>query len=224
MVTGSPSLRRWHLDLGLAQVDSKYKRALTLYEQVLTSRNRILKRIREGLSRKDELVYWTDELLVYGQIVSSRRKEFFDFANRLEKRLGNSDFEYLPSEVSSQKLEEYYNREIASGVTLIGPHRDDFVLMQNNRNLAHFGSRGEQREVTVAFKLTQLEHMAKVLGKRPILLLDDVFSELDATHRQHVADVATYQQTFISTIELEEVPKSLVDIARILRVEDGKVS
>jgi len=223
MVTGSPSLRRWHLDLGLAQVDTDYKKALTLYEQFLTARNRVLKRIREGKARVDELEYWTNELVEKGKEVSIKREDFFKFINTLEKPLGEFVFEYIENPITVEKLIETNGREVAAAQTLIGPHRDDFIMWLEGRKLAHFGSRGEQRTATLAFKLAQLEYMAKILGKRPILLLDDVFSELDANHRAHVVEVVGKQQTIIATVELENIPKSFLDQSRILRVEDGKI-
>ncbi|MBI4036194.1 DNA replication and repair protein RecF [Candidatus Daviesbacteria bacterium] len=223
MVTGSPSLRRWHLDLSLAQIDSAYKKALTIYEQFLTARNRVLKRIREGISRKDELTYWTDGLVEQGRIIAAKRKEFFGFIAALEKPLGRFSFKFIPSEVTVENLIETNGREIVAAATLIGPHRDDFEILQDERNLAHFGSRGEQRTATLAFKLAQLEYMAKILGTRPILLLDDVFSELDASHRAHVVDVVSKQQTIIATVELEHIPQEFLDSSRILKVEDGKI-
>ena len=223
MITGSPSLRRWHLDLGLAQVDSHYKKALTAYEQFLTARNRVLKAIREGRSRVDELGFWTKGVLENSKIVSEKRKEFFEFINSLNTPLGNFSFEFKPSEVSAQKLIETNGREVASATTLIGPHRDDFEILLDGRNLQHFGSRGEQRTATLAFKLATLEYMAKIYGKRPVLLLDDVFSELDALHRAHVVEIVGKQQTIIATVELENIPKKFLDSARILRVEDGKI-
>ncbi len=223
MVTGSPSLRRWHLDLGLAQIDPEYKKALTLYEQFLTSRNRVLKAVREGKARVDELIYWTDELIKNGQVVSLKRKDFFEFINLLDKPLGEYRFEYSPSLINLEKLTETNGREVAAAQTLIGPHRDDFQIFLGERNMAHFGSRGEQRTGTLAFKLSQLEYMAKILGKRPVLLLDDVFSELDVNHRASVAGVASLQQTIIATVELENIPKDFLDSSRILKVEDGKI-
>ncbi len=269
MVTGPPSLRRWHLDLALAQVDFDYKKTLTQYEQFLTSRNRVLKRIREGHSRVDELDYWTKELVEKGKVISEKRREFFEFINGLEKPLGEFIFEHVPSEITFERLEETNGREVAAAATLIGPHRDDYRVILNEwnviartpslpavslsnlsretkqsvkeiatgrtvqyiprndesgRDLAHFGSRGEQRTATLAFKLAQLEYMAKILGKRPILLLDDVFSELDANHRTHVVEVVGKQQTIIATVELDNIPKDFLDSSRILRVENGKIS
>ncbi len=224
MVTGPPSLRRWHLDLGLAQIDPSYKKALTLYEQFLTSRNRVLKMVRERQAKLDELDYWTSGVVQNGEVITKKRLIFFDFINQLEKPLGEFRFEHKPSEVTVEKLIETNGREVAAAATLIGPHRDDFKLYLEDRDLAIFGSRGEQRTATLAFKLSQLEYMAKVLGKRPILLLDDVFSELDADHRAHVVEIVSKQQTIIATVELENIPKTFLDSARILRVEDGKIS
>ncbi len=224
LVTGSPSLRRWHLDLSLAQIDPGYKKALTVYEQFLTARNRVLKRIREGQARKDELDFWTDELIKNGRIISEKRLVFFDFINPATAGpLGEFVFEYKPSKVTAEKLAETNGREVAAAATLIGPHRDDFGIFLEGRNVAHFGSRGEQRTATLAFKLAQLEYMAEILGERPILLLDDVFSELDADHRAHVVEVVSKQQTIIATVELENIPQEFLSSARILRVEDGKM-
>ena len=223
MVTGPPALRRWHLDLALAQVDVDYKRSLTQYEQFLTARNRILKRIREGKGRGDELTYWTDELVNKGKVISDKRGSFFEFINGLEKSLGEFNFEYKQSQVTVERLSEANDKEVAAAATLIGPHRDDFVVMLDGRHLSHYGSRGEQRTATLAFKLAQLEYMAKTLGKRPILLLDDIFSELDTNHRAHVVEVVSKQQTIIATVELENIPKEFLAQARILRVEDGEI-
>ena len=190
---------------------------------MLTNRNRVLKRIREGQGKIDELDYWTGELVISGKMISEKRNTFFKFVNSLEKPLGQFTFEYKPSQISVERLQETNGREVAAAATLIGPHRDDFLVQLDGRNLARFGSRGEQRTATLAFKLAQLEYMAKSLGKRPILLLDDVFSELDADHRAHVVEVTSRQQTLIATVELENIPKTFLNRARILKVEDGKI-
>lgn len=222
MVIGSPSLRRWHLDLSLAQVDSHYKKALTLYEQYLSNRNRVLKRIKEGLGRADELTFWTEEAVKNGEIISSARAAFLESLNSFQA-LGNFHFAYHQSLITSERLKEYASREIAAASTLIGPHRDDFTVEMGERNLAHFGSRGEQRMATLAFKLATLEYMSLTLNKRPMLLLDDVFSELDASHRASVIEVVSRQQTVMATVELENIPQEFLSSARILKVEEGKI-
>lgn len=223
MVTGPPSLRRWHLDLVLAQIDPQYKRSLTLYEQFLTARNRVLKRIREGEGKKDELDYWTQGLLDLARVILEKRKQFFEFIESLTKPLGEFTFSYNQSVISKQRLEELNGREVASATTLVGPHRDDFSIELAGRNLSSFGSRGEQRTATLAFKLAQLEFMEKVTGKRPLLLLDEIFSELDASHRAHIVDIVGKQQTIIATVELENIPKQFLNSARVLKVENGQV-
>lgn len=223
MVTGSPSLRRWHLDLALAQVDQEYKRARTLYEQFLISRNRVLKRIKEGLSSKQELEYWTKELIKWGEITSRKRSLFFQFINGFGHPLGGFNFNYDSSLITKERIEQYQDSDIAAAITLIGPHRDDFSFLLDERNLAHFGSRGEQRTATLAFKLAQLEFMSTIFGSRPLLLLDDIFSELDTSHRAKILEIVPKQQTIVATVELENIPKAFLDSARILKVEDGKI-
>lgn len=227
MITGSPSLRRWHLDLSLAQAFPGYKKSLTIYESVIQNRNRVLRSIREGLARVDELEFWNQELIKHGQVVTQKRQDFFIFINSLNSPLGFFTFEYLPSEVSSARLQKYQDREIASCMSLIGPHRDDFKVHTKGKvlkELSKFGSRGQQRMATLAFKLFQLEFMAHILGERPVLLLDDVFSELDTRHRAAVAEISSKQQTIIATVELENIPQDFLNSSRILRVEDGKVN
>jgi DNA replication and repair protein RecF len=223
LVTGSPSLRRWHLDVSLAQINPSYKKALTLYEQVVTSRNRVLKRIKEGEGKLDELVYWTDELIKDGELVVRARQDFFNFISKLTTPLGNFSFSYKQNILSRERLDQYSSREIASANTLIGPHRDDFIIYYQGKALVKFGSRGEQRTGTLAFKLGQLEYMANQLGVRPILLLDDVFSELDAKHRAYVTQVAARQQTIISTVELENISEAFLKSGNLLKVKDGAI-
>lgn len=229
MVTGAPSLRRWHLDLALAQIDYDYKKNLTVYEQILTARNRVLKTIREGRGTTDELDFWTKSLVDKGQIISTKRRDFFIFINALEEPLGKFIFEYQESVLNLERLSETSSREVVAAATLIGPHRDDFRFIQTEtedgkgRDLAHFGSRAEQRTATLALKLAQLEYMAKILGKRPLLLLDDVFSELDAIHREHILAIVSKQQTLIAAVELENIPEDFLNLVKIFRVENGKI-
>ena len=222
MVTGAPALRRWHLDLALAQSDKDYKKHLTSYGEFLTARNKVLKRIKEGLSKTDELDYWTEGLASNGIIIMQKRESLFSFLNNLKTDLGNFSFSYNQSGISLEKLKQYQGREVAAASTLIGPHRDDFSLNLRDQNLAHFGSRGEQRVATLAFKLGQLEYMAKTSALRPVLLLDDVFSELDHFHRAAVVAIVKNQQTIIATVELENIPPEFLSAARLIKVEDGK--
>ncbi len=224
LVTGSPSLRRWHMDVTLAQIDREYKRAITVYGEALTSRNRILKRIREGSARLDELDFWTQQILQQGTIVQQKRRDFFTFLSQDTRLLGDFHFEYQPNVMSAERLSEYQNREIAAATSLIGPHRDDFRFELEQKTLAHFGSRGEQRLAVLELKLSELHYIAQVKKVKPILLLDDVFSELDDKHQEKVAAAAMEQQTLISAVENEKIPQTLLDAATILRITAGKIT
>ncbi|MBI2011226.1 DNA replication and repair protein RecF [Candidatus Daviesbacteria bacterium] len=228
LVTGAPSLRRWHIDLTLAQIDKEYKKVLTQYEEVVIKKNRILKKIKEGLGKMDELTFWLNQQINLGQIVTLKRADFFKFINSVEKKFGDYQFEYLKSETSKERLEEYLPREIASASSLIGPHRDDFkfIALDNgeNKDLAHFGSRGEQRTAVLDLKIAEASFVEKILGKRPILLLDDVFSELDLNHREHVIALTELQQTIITAIELDYYLKDKLKEANIFSVENGQLN
>lgn len=219
LVTGPPSLRRWHIDLTLAQVDRHYKEALTTYHSAISSRNRLLKKIKEGLAKVSELDFWTATALQSGQIVSEKRRHFFAEMNKGE------DFRFVYQEniFSAERLEKYLPREIAACASLIGPHRDDFNFEFQGKHLAHFGSRGEQRTAVLQLKMAELYFIKELKGVMPILLLDDVFSELDEGHRHHVASVINGQQTIMSAVEESQVPAEFLKRVKIIRVEKGEV-
>ncbi len=222
LVAGPPSHRRWHLDITLAQVDREYKRAISEYTEVVTRRNRVLKNIRMGLSKIEELSYWTERLLINGLVISDKRVKFFDFLEKAEPILGqNFQYQYLPNLINQVRLDEYFNQEIASAISLIGPHRDDFVFSLNNKNLGYFGSRGEQRTAVLDLKLLELEYINQTFHSKPILLLDDIFSELDDEHRDHVISVIENQQTIVTAVENENIPKEFLQMSQVIQVKNG---
>jgi len=197
LVTESPSLRRRFLDNVLSQVDREYRRSALSYEKGLRQRNRLLFRIREeGLSRS-QLLFWNQLLIKNGNYISERRAEFIEFVNSLMK----CDLEYDHSAISEGRLEQYKDEEVAAATTLVGPHRDDFVFLQNGRDLARFGSRGQQRMEILWLKLAELAFIEVKSGSRPTLLLDDIFSELDHEHRNTVVEIVKGQQTVITTAD-----------------------
>ncbi len=223
MVTGSPSLRRYHIDQTLSQIDKEYKKTLSAYEYTVARKNRVLKAIQEGRSRKDQLIYWTDQQILLGTLLSEKRIAYFEYLNRAERSFGEFKFEYKPSKLSAERLKEYEEREIGSANSLIGPHRDDFTFYFKDRDLSKYGSRGEQRTAVLDLKITEAAYIESVLGVRPIFLLDDIFSELDLAHRQHVLDLSKLQQTIITAIELESPIKKGLKDAMTLCVENGKL-
>lgn len=219
LVTESPSTRRKFLDTVLSQVDREYHRASLSYEKGLRQRNKLLYRIREeGLSRS-QLLFWSTLLIKNGDYITRKRAELIDFINRsadFPARIAFSkadaggdgqDFslDYDKSAISGARLEQYAKEEVAAASTLVGPHRDDFCfrLKKNKRarDLARYGSRGEQRMGVLWIKLAELSFIEEQTKEKPTLLLDDIFSELDHEHRNVVMKAVGDQQTIITTAD-----------------------
>ena len=233
LVAGTPSLRRHHLDSLLSASDRDYWRNISSYGKVVTRRNRILNRIAEGKSKPLELNFWDQRLLEHGKYVSKKREEFINFLNLMESVgftsevknshtsevfFGGLRFELKQSLINEEKLFKNRERDVAAGVTLSGPHRDDFRFVFKQKDLAYFGSRGEQRMAVLALKLSELEYVKVQRGARPILALDDIFSELDWEHRETVLSVIGNQQTIITAAEKDSVPKKLLKKAKVVEL------
>lgn len=223
LVVGSPSLRRWHIDLVLAQCDSSYKKAISQYTQVITSRNKVLKRIKEGTAKLNELDYWNQQAIENGGVITQKRKEFFAFINQREKNIGNFSFILNSSEITQDRIRDYLSREVASCASLIGPHRDDFLFRLNGNDLAYFGSRGEQRTAVLDLKLSEIDYIQSQKNIKPILLLDDIFSELDEEHKQYVISATKSQQTILSAVDDESIPEEFLKNVQLLKVTQGSI-
>jgi DNA replication and repair protein RecF len=211
LVTESPSIRRKFLDTVLSQVDREYRRASLSYEKGLRQRNRLLFRIREEGIPRSQLLFWNQLLIKNGNYISQKREEFIAFANNTgevntNKPIStNYQLDYDRSIISEGRLEQYKEEEVAAATTLVGPHRDDFIFFDGKRNLASFGSRGEQRMGILWLKMAELDFIEQsgleTSSGRPTLLLDDIFSELDHEHRDIVMKLAKKQQTIITTAD-----------------------
>jgi len=218
LVTESPSIRRNFLDIVLSQTDREYRRCIGSYEKGLRQRNKLLWRIREEGVSRSQLLFWNQLLIKNGNYITEQREKFIDFVNNT-KGLQSMVYslQYDRSVISEGRLEQYAREEVASATTLVGPHRDDFVFEIRNskleiRNLAAYGSRGEQRMGVLWLKMAELNYIEQEILKtdpeknlgltsRPTLLLDDIFSELDHNHREIVMDVIAGQQTIITTAD-----------------------
>lgn len=226
LVTESPSIRRKFLDSVLSQTDKEYVRSLRSYEKGLRQRNKLLVKIREQLyegngdtsNPRNQLAFWDRLLIKNGNYITSSRSEFIDFVNTSTSSVPQTKFslEYDKSIISETRIEQYTREEVYAGTTLVGPHRDDIVFKigksQEIRNLDAFGSRGEQRMGVLWLKLAELEFIQQKVGTRPLLLLDDIFSELDHEHRDIVMEIVKDQQTVITTADphfVENYKKSL---------------
>jgi len=182
LVSGSPSGRRRYMDGVLSQADREYHRSLISYEKGLRQRNKLLDLLRDGRAQRTQLYFWDRLLVKNGQYITDARKRFLDFVQREE---GEWSIVYDKSEISDVRLAQYSEQEVATGSTLVGPHRDDFFIQLAGRNVAKFGSRGEQRMGVLWMKKGERDFLTGD-GPRPVLLLDDVFSELDHAHRDEV--------------------------------------
>ena len=209
LVTASPSLRRKFLDGVLCQVDREYRRSVLSYEKGVRQRNRLLFRIREGASgpeglrpgggfNRSQLLFWNQLLIKNGNYITDKREEFIQFVNNTK----NYQLEYDKSVISEGRLEQYKDEEVAAATTLVGPHRDDFIFFKDNkRELAAYGSRGEQRMGVLWLKMAELSYIEEKTGDKPTLLLDDIFSELDREHRSVVVKLMDSQQTIMTTAD-----------------------
>lgn len=240
IVTGSPANRRRYLDVLLSQANRGYLRALQQYQRVMTQRNQLLRRIREGLARVLELDYWDAELCRLGAQVTAWRREAADALAPLSAEAYGAmapddgpfgvayapsiDHEGPPEEVAAHAasmLAERREREVHMGQSLVGPHRDDLLLTVGGLDVGQFGSRGQVRTAALSLRLAEAGHLRSLLGEEPVLLLDDVLSELDGQRRQHVLEAACRAEQALVTVVEGEEPPGLHEAVATYTVEAG---
>jgi len=222
LIEGSPTRRRQFIDTILCITHREYAQSLLTYENALKRRNRLLDQVQQGEAPRTVLNYWTLLLLKHGQLIQECRRDFFQqfsFANYPIQ----FQIEYLPSVMSEERMTFYAEKEIAAGHTLIGPHKDDFMvkfLIANNPDwidVSQFGSRGQQRLAVLWLKLNELRYVEEAVGQRPVLLLDDILSELDQEHRLQVEQLLHSGQSIVTTTE-EGVAESLKAVIPTLQL------
>lgn len=241
MIYGSPSLRRRYLDVTLSVRDPKYARSLINYNQILKSRNKILSNIFEGKAKIDELGFWDSQIIAEGSNIILRRLDLINYYNDLLPKAylnvsgkpGESfRLKYLNSLVrdsgktSEKILKENYknlidkkrNQEIENGATIVGPHRDEILFVLNDKDITTFGSRGEYRSAILALKLVEIDFLTLNHNDKPILLLDDVFSELDEVRRHQLAKAVLGVQTIITTTDLSHLETNLQKKAKVIKL------
>jgi len=210
IIIDSPSLRRGFLDEVLRQSSWEYYRADLSYRKGLRSRNKVLEQIREGTTTEKALYFWDRLLIKNGQLITHQREELLSFLDQQESVFGKLSVQYKKNIISEKRIEEKRQTAIKAGLTLVGPHRDDFAVFEGGkRNLAIFGSRGEQRLGVLWLKLGQLAYLEKVKEIQVVLLLDDIFSELDKAHRQMVLDAIDHRQVIASSAASLTLPNKV---------------
>jgi DNA replication and repair protein RecF len=235
LVVGSPGLRRAALDQLATQRSAAYARDLAAYSRTLQQRNSLLRAIREEQAGRDELRFWDGSFLdAGGAIVAERLRLLADLSGPLarahaeiapdEAGAARLTVSYAtnapglpgesPRDALARRLAETAEKEVWNGSTLVGPHRDDLVFGLDHRDMSGFASRGQQRTAILAFKLAELDLLTEQDGRPPLLLLDDVFSELDPERRAHlVRRIAELPQAFVTTTTLDDLDPALVAAA-----------
>lgn len=208
LVTDSPSMRRRYLDTVLSQTDGEYRRCLVSYEKGLRQRNMLLDRIQKKQATRNQLLFWDQLLIKAGGYITQKREAYLTFTRKdLDIAIKTFRVAYDPSRITEARLLQYASEEVAAKLTLVGPHRDDFhILMETPKkntmvNVREFGSRGEQRSAVLWLKCVEASYIEHVYGARPVVLLDDIFSEFDRKHRAVVLSLMAKQQTILTTAD-----------------------
>jgi DNA replication and repair protein RecF len=232
IVCGSPAERRRFMNLIIAQVDKNYASSLAGLKQVINQRNKLLYRIKQNYSKKDELEFWNDELIKYTKEIVPKRT---DLVGYIKKNIGQHykdicskddllSVKYLPK-ASSDNIASYLatniDEEIKQCSTLYGPHRDEVIFLLNGKPFSAGWSRGELRSATLALKMSELDYLEKVCNKEILLLLDDVFSELDEKRRNELLNMISGRQTIITTTDKDHVGKKMLDKAKIVEIGES---
>ncbi len=252
IIHGSPGRRRRYLDILISQSDPAYLKSLQRYGQVMTQRNQLLRRIRDGVSEELELAFWDERLSYEGSRVTDARRRSVDGLNEhavpAHSELTDGDkleLEYRPritassndrpdvSQMTSEMIEQEMKntllalrrREIAQGMTVIGPHRDDLEIRLNDNPAGNFASRGQSRTIALSLKLAEAVFVTNSTGRTPVLALDDILSELDPERRRLVLEAATkHEQVLLTSTEPGIVPQEFLDTADIYTVMNGRVT
>jgi len=212
-----PSRRRKYLNLVLSQIFPEYLEAMMKYEQLLIQRNKLLGLILENKASKFDLQSWDKQIIPFAKKITDLRKDFFeeildDFNEFYDKIAGQSDklkVDFKYSKDFELDLKNSFAEDLVRKATTVGPHREDFEIYLNNHLASDFASRGECRSIILALKLAERNFFQKKLAKNPIILFDDVFSELDLNRQNHLLKLFSDSQVFITTsMEKHEFKKA----------------
>lgn len=233
IIQNGPDARRRFIDMELCQLDKVYLYNLTKYRNVLKQRNELLKQISINSELLDTLDIWNSKLVEYGTYIIRTRKEFIEKLNGYIKDIhysltgGIEDIElfYEPNvreEFFGKELVMNEQRDLFTKTTNIGPHRDDLSFISGDKDLRKYGSRGQQRTGALSLKLTEIRIVEEKTGEKPILLLDDVLSELDRKRQNYLLEHIKGIQTIITCTGLEEFIKNGINIQRTFEIRSGK--
>ena len=234
IIKNGPSERRRFIDLELCQLDKIYVYNLTNYNKIIAQRNKLLKDIYFKPELKQTLDVWDGQLAQYGSKIIERRTNFIEKINEIIKPIhkqltgGLEDINIVynkncEAEDLLRRLEENRDRDIKYKSTSIGPHKDDLLFFNDDKNIRIYGSQGQQRTIALSLKLAELELVKNLINDTPVLLLDDVLSELDSERQNHLLNSIDDIQTIITCTGLDEFIENRFKINKIFKVKEGKV-
>jgi DNA replication and repair protein RecF len=232
LVKAGPELRRRFLNQMLVQIEPGYARALAALRRVLEQRNSLLKRIAAGDESADTIEVWDQELVAYGSDIARARARAVDElrpeAARSHAEVADGErleIAYLgPPDDYALAVQKSLGDDLRRGVTTVGPHHDDLAISLDGREARSYASQGQQRTAVVSLKLAEADLVARRTGERPVLLLDDVLSELDAERRAALLrKVADQGQVIVTSAEAGPFPPDLIDAARVWTVTAGRI-
>jgi DNA replication and repair protein RecF len=235
VVKGAPADRREFLDLLLSSLRPSYARASIEYAKAVQQRNQLLRRIRDGFSSERTLATWDRKVVELGETVLMGREATIApleayFAASLRALYGPEKaairYSYsAPLDEYVEALRGAHSADIERGTTSVGPHRDDFEVLLGGVNLTTYGSQGQQRLATLALKFAARDHVRDETGEDPILLFDDVMSELDERRREYLAGYFLEStQAVITTTNLDYFDEEILESSRVVRISGGAVS
>lgn len=235
IIKDGPSGRRRFIDLELSQLDKLYLSNLSNYNRIINQRNSLLKELYKQENLMETLDIWDLQLVEYGNKVMESREKFICQVNKIIsdihfKLTGGKEKISIIYEKSigalslEQALKKNRERDIRMKSTSVGPHRDDLCFMAENLDIRKFGSQGQQRTAALSLKLSEIELVKKLINDTPILLLDDVLSELDKHRQNYLLDSIHNIQTVITCTGLDEFVNHRFSINKIFHVKNGKVA
>nr|WP_330362731.1 DNA replication/repair protein RecF [[Clostridium] hylemonae] len=235
IIKNGPSERRRFIDLELSQLDKVYLNNLSNYNRIVNQRNHLLKDITQQRNLMETLDVWEIQLIQYGNKIIERRKQFVKEINKIisniHKKLTGEKEEinliYEPSVGNltfEQALAKNRERDMRIKSTSVGPHRDDICFMVGDLDIRRFGSQGQQRTAALSLKLSEIELVKQSIHDTPVLLLDDVLSELDKHRQNYLLDSIHDIQTLITCTGVDEFVNHRFSINKVFHVQDGQVA
>lgn len=225
LCAGAPALRRRWLDILLSQKDLRYLIKLVACARVVKSRNQVLARLGAGISEMSELEFWNAKLLELGSYIRDRRAEAYNefnqsasaFYHQISGKTQSLILKPKVRELTKSALDASLASDIKFAATSIGPHHDDFSFELASRDIASFGSRGECRSAILAIKMVESLFLSAE-NDPPVLLLDDILSELDASRRSQLFTLFDRQQVIMTVVDINQIDESIRKKAKIIRL------